>query len=82
MRFCRPARRLGNVAFVDFFCQSAKAHAVNISYIRKSELGSQHLYYAGDTTLRESQQLYYTAGITTGPLALFIFFSIFRLHTQ
>ena len=33
------------------------------------------------TTLRGSQQLYYTAGITTGPLALFIFFLIFRLPT-
>lgn len=61
---------------VGFFCQSAKAHAVDVSYVRKSKLESQHLCYAEESSilLRGSEQLYYIADITTGPLALFISF--------
>lgn len=80
---------------VNFFRPFAKAHAVNVSYVRKSEVESQHLYGVGESstlprrggvsnsaTSRGSQQLYYTAGITTGPLTLIYFGLMDRIYTQ
>ncbi len=54
-----------------------------IFLISEKRAWESSFYFAGESSLRGSQQLY-TAGITTGLLALFIFFFflIFRLHTQ
>lgn len=65
------------------FCHSAKAHAFNVSYVRKSKLGSQHP--GGFSTSGESApaRSHHHCGRVSTPresaLSLLLFFLVFRL---